>query len=950
MAQPYTPESLLTATMSAETETRKAAEEYIQTQSTQNPSLIFQYLLEGMKHPLPRSKMALYLIKTYFLGETDSIPQEFKEAFSNNLLEIITTSTHAPSLLTCADILARFFIYNNRQQELLGKLVGWSEDANPQLRIFSMTAFERLAEVHLESKFILAECNSFMQVFAKTLQDPDLNVKIASLKATAIFLCSIDDEELVMKFQEAVGVMVQILIEALKHSEEDGRVAMDSLITLTQTQPDIWMKNISQVVVVCSEIAANQAFENSTRTSAIDIVLTVCNENPGKMRKVAEMKAAFFPVLMNMLTEVENREDLVAWNKDEEDEVSKNDPYTTALDSISRMSLSLSGQAMLVISEAIITTFIHHADWRFKQAALMCLGMMAQGSKEAFKKKGTIDGIIKLMLPLFDDPHVRVRYAGVTALALFATELKPKFGKNYHELYMTKSVAAMDDPSIRMQTQGCSSITNFCRGILENEEGEKMFNKYAEVILKKVGGLLQRGIIENYMPLQAEVLSCISVVATTIDKDFVPYYHDFMPGLKNILANTPMDTPRHKELRANTISAIGYMMSAVADQKEEFLADAKEIMTGLITLHGMNLPPEDPQTTAIMNVYPFFGTFFKEDFAPYLTILYPKLTELAKKSLDMKIQDLDNPALKMDAEDLGLNIKGLNLSVNTIDLQGKIQSMKILSNLSEVMGKGFFPFTEPTAALFKDYINYTKSRPIKKSACAGFKGLLMSCSTEDQMQNIFSYLYPCFRDAFKHSIEVKSYKDQKIEFKAFFLGIKLLRNPPLSDAQLEELVVLMGQSVMLYLDYMDVQTEQLSKGLQEDLNEDDVAIMEENLIQMGKLIGNVMDIAGHLSKSFGSKIAPLFQAHLIESYMRIWEHKNATSQDRLQSICFFCDTCEYLGAEVCQLLTPKVAVKFLGELGDEEMGVVQSAIYGLGVLAQFGGSTFVPFKTQTITV
>jgi hypothetical protein len=72
-----------------------------------------------------------------------------------------------------------------------------------------------------------------MNLFTECLKEETLSVKVAALKAITSFLSSIDDEAAVLKYQNIMGEIVDIVIEVLKSSEDLGRTSIETLIDLT---------------------------------------------------------------------------------------------------------------------------------------------------------------------------------------------------------------------------------------------------------------------------------------------------------------------------------------------------------------------------------------------------------------------------------------------------------------------------------------------------------------------------------------------------------------------------------------------------------------------------------------------------------------------------------------------------------------------------------------------
>jgi len=67
---------------------------------------------------------------------------------------------------------------------------------------------------------------------------------------------------------------------------------------------------------------------------------------------------------------------------------------------------------------------------------------------------------------------MRVRYAGLSAMAMLFTELAPKAQIKYHAEVLPVLVNLMiNEPLLKMQTQATSAVLNFVQGLF-NSEGD----------------------------------------------------------------------------------------------------------------------------------------------------------------------------------------------------------------------------------------------------------------------------------------------------------------------------------------------------------------------------------------------------------------------------------------------------------------------------------------------
>lgn len=92
----------------------------------------------------------------------------------------------------------------------------------------------------------------FKKIFDKALKDPEVDVRVAALKAITSFVSWIEDQDTVMSFAPVLPTLLNTVVEALQNDEEQGRQALDSLQELTSAHPEVWKAHISQLLNVTS--------------------------------------------------------------------------------------------------------------------------------------------------------------------------------------------------------------------------------------------------------------------------------------------------------------------------------------------------------------------------------------------------------------------------------------------------------------------------------------------------------------------------------------------------------------------------------------------------------------------------------------------------------------------------------------------------------------------------
>ena len=170
----------------------------------------------------------------------------------------------------------------------LVNLLKWNEGSKEEItkrKQFAMYNFEILSEFHLSQELIVEHSNQFLELFTQTLQEDNIETKVASLKAITVFLSSIDDEEVVLKYKQIMAGLLDVVIVVMKEDETQGQASLEAMIELTSTHGDIWGDSIQKLIFVISEVIKNRQFEDGTRQSALEIIGTLAENIPPILRK-----------------------------------------------------------------------------------------------------------------------------------------------------------------------------------------------------------------------------------------------------------------------------------------------------------------------------------------------------------------------------------------------------------------------------------------------------------------------------------------------------------------------------------------------------------------------------------------------------------------------------------------------------------------------------------------
>jgi hypothetical protein len=119
----------------------------------------------------------------------------------------------------------------------------------------------------------------------------------------------------------------------------------------------------------------------------------------------------------------------------------------------------------------------------------MLLGLISEACKDSMTKN--MEEAMKTACSGLMDGNVRVRFAGLSCTALLLTELSPKAQKKFHAELIPALLKMMNNEELlKMKTQAVSTMINFVRGFIvedDNEEDENTnANKIMEIYSKDV--------------------------------------------------------------------------------------------------------------------------------------------------------------------------------------------------------------------------------------------------------------------------------------------------------------------------------------------------------------------------------------------------------------------------------------------------------------------------------
>jgi hypothetical protein len=725
---------------------------------------------------------------------------------------------------------------------------------------------------------------------------------------------------------------------------------------LTDNHPKFWKQNLEILIQIVCEIGKEKSFSNAIRESSLEIIYGVAKKSPAFLRKSANFKGLFIPLLFELLLDIDNVNNLENWNKLTEDlESDLENMCFGAREGISRLSVDLGGKFFVENTIAYIKKLLGSENWIELQAAFIAIGYMSQGSREMFQSN--IMELLNFISNGLVNSHPRVIYSSLTALGMLLEDIAPTIQKKYHSNIipaLCKLMSASDNElPLRVRTQACSALVNFLRGMIvkdskdeDQDEATEIIKPYASGLLGILSSLFETSLNLNYAPLQEETLTNLSLLATIMDKDFAGYYTSIMPGLKKVFYNLQPMNQQQAQLKSNAIDTISYLCSSISENADNFMDDLKELSESFAKLLS-SLKEEDPQVPALLTAFSHISTSMRENFYPYLEVIFPLLENYINADIGFKLEDADLG--EYVHEDIGckedkklsvvLNMQGVDnkkLSMNTYALQNKIMALNVLHEICLNMEKSFNPFLERFLTLIKNLLKYPYSRKVRKLSIKSFYAGILTCKDEEQQKSVFNFLGQEVSAILSHNIRLRLLREIKCYLKVLIFISEEIKNKNVYNP---EFIVDLYKSLGEIVKFVEEQKSRVKELVKNDegLDENDEETIESDVGILNETNRKIMELSGNIFKCFGEELTQLINTNLFELFLNIWSvgiTKTKNDQEVLNSVCFFDDYMNYGTQEAFINFYPKFI-----ELGIENYptineDIIQSIVWGLGVIAQ----------------
>ena len=950
--------------MSPQKEIREQAEKDLNQLKTLPISQSCQVFAEAMSSPTENIfQLSTLMFKKIYCDDKEKL-EKLSADEKNSLLNLVKSKIDLSggkswkSLQRIAEALSPLYQVTNLSNGFVDILNWFNDQVNPLSRKFAVFVIEVLCNLSAVNEDVLDDnaVNNFKEIFAKGLDDDNIDVKVSTLNCVTQFLINITNEDLLLKFSCLTDKMLNTLVATLKYENEQkntadskGKAALETMIEIIDQHPKFWKGKTDTIITIVNEISKPKIFKNDLRECALELVFSLAKSSPSSIKKSAQFKSVFLPLLFSLILEIDYENDEKGWEKNlEENEQDADEMFYAVRDSFDRLSLDLGEDYTMKVTAEFIKKYLASQNWIEVHAAFTAMAYMSDGCKDSYSKN--LKEFMQFISNGLTNQHPRVRYAALFAFGSVLKSTAPKPQKEFTNNILPALAQLMSEkePSIRVKTQSCNSLVEFLRGLLNDdltpEESLKLISSYTSDLVKLLSQLFEFSLKESYYPLQEASLTSLSLLSNLLEKNFAPYYDQLMPGLKKLFFGLNAETPEQKKLKSNTIETMSFLCSSIAEERDKYMNDLNEISNAFLNLMK-NIPEEDPQLSSIINGFTHLSLAMKDKFEPILEKLLPILTNYITADIGFKAEDasLDEyiPAdkeekTKLDSVVFNLGVNKAKLSLNTFALQNKILSFRVLLQIATNMETAFAKYIEGLLKLSQSLLEFPYSPKIRKIAIKCVKAALGACPNESDKKKVFDMMGESILKAYKKAIDKNFKKDIKVLLKALTFAFDLVKEKTnFSESFITGFYECLGKTCKLIDESKKTLLDSTLKKKMDEDEEDEILIDYDFLSEIER---KVMEVSGILFKLFREPLTALVAQNLYDSFLNNWNNnlqrkKFNSDLETLCSICFFDDFMEYGAIEGVLLFVPTFINNTFNYITENE-DLLQSIVFGYGVICK----------------
>jgi importin-5 len=282
---------ILNRLMSPKNEIRKEAEEYFIFQQDHHLVELISHLMNILTDQeidlMIRSLCGILLRRVIDTGTVHGmkIDEETLAMIRNGLLVMWANESNSLILRRISHIIAQT-ASSGSWLELIPSLLSHGTSLEGNSLIALLQLLEIVADYCPDD--ILTHLSGLVTFLGPYLMSPEPLIQIACAKTVGACIVSVQDDGARDTFKPALQLIIRTLGTALNQGEEiDAVVIMEYLVTIAQHQPMFFKGAMDNIVEAMVAVAASEGLEFSSRSIAVELMVTLTETAPALARRCA---------------------------------------------------------------------------------------------------------------------------------------------------------------------------------------------------------------------------------------------------------------------------------------------------------------------------------------------------------------------------------------------------------------------------------------------------------------------------------------------------------------------------------------------------------------------------------------------------------------------------------------------------------------------------------------
>ena len=696
-----------------------------------------------------------------------------------------------------------------------------------------------------------------------------------------------------------------------KIASDDIEISFGFLCDIVESEPLFFKNEFDQVLDLCVAFRQLDTSPDSTlKILAVEIIQPIIDADNEILKQKPERLQKYFSMIIANMTELE---DTVAeeWQNppdgfnDDLEEDDDQQPIKTGIAFVDELINILGKDEMIAfLSKNLEQLLLDSASWKERQAAIMILSQFGEYISE---NDNYIKNIINIVAKNARDPNPRVRYACCHLLGQFADDLNVFFQEKFGKEYFAITLPLLKDPVPRVVAHCLASYTNF----LDHATKEIIEPYFTEIY-----NSISHWMVNGSCFVKESSLSAMSALFEGAPELIGDFIHPLMTEGFKILKNA--NSTAFRFLRGNAIefTTILCKLAKPADVQQYIDPLIHELTQILITLAANEV--SDPQNSYLLSGFERLALKVPSNMERFLPQIFPPLMQLAKTSLAE-----NNKQHTSIAEDTELALMLMNA---------------LMTNLSEAM----VAYEQQIFEIANLIIDNTENIDIKTSAIDVLALLVKIYRTQpsDKNQQLIRVIVKKIWDVIESESTAEVITDE-------IYSLQKVMKYSQGAFSTEELFAFYAKcKVLIAASLKRIST------LSEEFDEDDDKEQQNNAME------EVADAEETLQLEIANFIGKLFMSHQAKSVpvfnLAVEEMiKPAIANPKTLKFALFLidDAVEHLG----QLIPQPILLQFMQVLegavaGHEQQDILQSVVFGFGIIAMQLQTAFQPYFEQKYAI